>query len=195
VAADENVLAVATTTFRALGVFQGFSSRIEDYRPIFDPANLLFRPRSQVETDPTFKQIIPYVVLRFQNLVFHYVRGKRGAESRLRALRSIGIGGHIEQCDQNLFGDTYRQGMLREIQEEVSLDGPYTESCIGLINDDSTPVGQVHLGIVHVLKLTQPKVAPRDRAITKVGFATIEDLRKHADEFESWSHHVLAALD
>src|SRR5207245_7179115 len=115
-----------------------------------EPSLLSFRPRAEVETDPSYKQIIPYVVLRSGNLVFHYTRGQKGSEARLRALRSLGVGGHISEVDVSLFGDPYRSGLAREVAEEVHLDSPYTERCVGLINDDRTPVGRVHLGIVHV---------------------------------------------
>jgi predicted NUDIX family phosphoesterase len=161
---------------------------------LLDPAHLSYRPRSEVETDPSFKQLIPYVVLRCGDQVFHYTRGRRGTESRLRALRSIGVGGHIGQDDSNLFGDAYREGMLREVAEEVYLESEYTERCVGLINDDSNPVGQVHLGIVHVFELSEPKVRRREQALTRSGFAPLAELRGQREEFETWSQFVLDAL-
>ena len=153
-----------------------------------------YRPRSEVETDPSFKQIVPYVVLRWRDQVFHYTRGKAGTEARLRALRSIGVGGHISQDDRSLFGDPYREGMLREVAEEVYLESDYTERCVGLINDDSNAVGQVHLGIVHVFELTEPEVRRREQVLTRSGFAPLAELRAQRDEFETWSQFVLDAL-
>src|SRR5215510_11353294 len=127
-----------------MGLFQGFCPDVDRYLPrLLDPVHLSYRPRSEVETDPSFKQLIPYVVLRSGDQVFHYTRGQKATESRLRALRSIGIGGHIAEGDAVLFGDAYREGMLREVAEEVQLGSPYEEHCIGLINDDATPVAQV----------------------------------------------------
>src|ERR1700745_1734225 len=114
------------------------------------PRNLSYRPRSEVETDPSFKQLIPYVILKWQDQVFHYTRGKRATDTRLQALRSIGVGGHISAEDNSLFESPYREAMFREVAEEVDLATSYREHCVGLINDDSTPVGQVHLGIVHL---------------------------------------------
>src|SRR5207244_13475017 len=134
---------------------------------------LSYRARSEVETDPSFKQLIPYVVLRWGDQVFHYTRGQRGTEARLRALRSVGVGGHISADDSTLFGDPYREGMLREITEEVLIETDYAERCVGLINDDSNPVGQVHLGIVHVLELGEPRVRRRESALTRSGFAPL----------------------
>jgi len=191
----ERVLVVPAALFHETGVFQGFSADVDRYLSrLLDAAQLSYRPRTEVETDPSFKQLIPYVVLRCGELVFHYARGQRGTEARLRALRSIGVGGHISQDDSNLFGDPYREGMLRELAEEVYLESEYTERCAGLINDDSNAVGQVHLGIVHIFELTEPKVRRREQALTKAGFAPLAELRGQREEFETWSQFVLDVL-
>jgi predicted NUDIX family phosphoesterase len=192
----ERVLVVPAARFREAGDFQGFSPDVGRYLPrLLDPAHLSYRPRSDVETDPSYKQLIPYVVLRCGELVFHYTRGQRGTEARLRALRSIGVGGHISQDDSTLFGDPYREGMLREVAEEVYLESEHTERCVGLINDDRNAVGQVHLGIVHVFELAQPRARRREQVLTKSGFAPLAELRAQREEFETWSQFVLGALD
>lgn len=193
--AAERVLVIPTALFHEAGVFQGFCPDVAAYLPgLLDPARLSYRPRAEVETDPTFKQIIPYVVLRWGEEVFHYTRGRKATETRLQALRSIGVGGHISATDSGLFDDAYRTGMLREVEEEVHLETTYREQCIGLINDDSTPVGQVHLGIVHVFELAEPKVRRREQALTRAGFAPLAELRAQAGEFETWSRFILEAL-
>jgi predicted NUDIX family phosphoesterase len=191
----ERVLVVPAALFREVGAFQGFSPDVGRCLPrLIDPACLSYRPRSEVETDPSFKQLIPYVVLRCGDQLFHYARGQRGTEARLRALRSVGVGGHISQDDSNLFGDPYREGMLREVAEEVYLESDYTEHCLGLINDDGNAVGQVHLGIVHVFELAEPKVRRREQALTRSGFAPLAELRGQREEFETWSQFVLDVL-
>ena len=191
----ERVLVVPAAVFHQAGAFQGFSPDVDRYLPrLLDPAHLSYRPRSEVESDPSFKQFIPYVVLKCVEQVFHYARGRRGTEARLRALRSVGVGGHISQDDSTLFGDPYRDGMLREVAEEVYLESDYTERCVGLINDDSNAVGQVHLGIVHVFELTEPEVRRREQVLTRSGFAPLAELRAQRDEFETWSQFVLDAL-
>jgi len=189
---DERVLVAPTALFHEIGVFHGFTPRVEEYLPrLLDPKNLSYRTRAEVETDPSFKQIIPYVVLRCSGQIFHYTRGKRATESRLQALRSIGVGGHISADDATLFDSPYREAMFREVAEEVRLETDYTERCVGLINDDSTPVGQVHLGIVHVFELQQPKVERREQALTRAGFASVAELRAQREEFETWSQFLL----
>jgi predicted NUDIX family phosphoesterase len=191
----ERVLVVPASLFHEAGAFQGFSPDVARYLPrLLDPAHLSYRPRAEVETDPSFKQLIPYVVLRCGELVFHYTRGQRGTEARLRALRSVGVGGHISPDDGTLFGDPYRDGMLREVAEEIYLEGEHTERCVGLINDDGNAVGQVHLGIVHVFDLAGPRARRREQALTKSGFAPLAELRARRDEFETWSQFVLEAL-
>lgn len=192
----ERVLVVPTAVFHQAGVFQGFSFSVKRYLPrLLDPAHVSYRPRAEVETDPSFKQIVPYVVLRWGDQIFHYTRGKGATEARLWALRSIGVGGHIGADDANLFENAYREAMFREVHEEVCLESTFEERCLGLINDDSTPVGQVHLGFVHVFDLAEPKVRRREAALTRSGFAAIAELRSQRDEFETWSQFVLDALE
>lgn len=193
--AEELVLAIPTRAFHEVGLFQGLCRDVERYAPrLLDPAIFSFLPRAQAEQDPSFKQLIPYVVLRFRDQVFSYTRGQGTNEKRLRALRSVGIGGHINPIDGANGEPPYRQGLLREVAEEVVLDTPYRETCLGFINDDRTPVGQVHLGIVHLFDLDAPRVQRREDDLTQSGFATIADLTRQKDTFETWSQFVLAEL-
>lgn len=192
----ERVLVVPTSVLREIGLFQGFNPRVEEYLPrLLDPAHTSYRSRAEAEDDPSFKQLIPYVILKCRDQVFHYTRGKRATEARLQALRSLGVGGHISADDSTLFEAPYREAMFREVAEEVRLDSPYQERCVGLINDDSTPVGQVHLGIVHVFELTEPKVERREQALTRSGFAPLGELRQQRDQFETWSQFLLESSE
>src|SRR5262245_47896142 len=116
---DEKVLVIPTEKFRAAGYFHGLFAATDEYRSaILDPSTFSFRPRYEVETDPSFKQLIPYIVLKCGELVFQYRRGSSGTEKRLEALRSIGIGGHISEADAAGGDDPYQTGMLRELTEE-----------------------------------------------------------------------------
>jgi predicted NUDIX family phosphoesterase len=187
----EHVLVVPTALLRELGVFHGFSDRVEHYLPrLLIEHHLSYLPRDEAEVDPSFKQLIPYVVLRYGEKVFHYQRGG-GGEKRLYAKRSVGIGGHISSEDGAVSPEAYRAGMRRELAEEVALDGGYREKCIGLINDDRTPVGQVHLGIVHLIDLESANVTSREDALLAGGFSTVEELCGQKDQFETWSQFLL----
>ncbi len=197
----EQVLVVPTELFRAVGHFQGFSTDVDRYlRDLLNPQNTSYRPRSEMEADPNFKQLIPYVIFTTrqpggQRLVFHYTRGKGQGESRLHSKRSVGIGGHIS-IDDRTSPDAvpYSEGMHRELTEEVEIGCPYVEKCVGLINDDESPVGRVHLGVVHLFELDEPAIAPREADLIDCGFAPVEDLLGDLDRFETWSQYCIKAL-
>lgn len=192
---SERVLCIPRSQLDAAGTFHRFRRWDEAFAArLLDPAGISFRPRSEVETDPTFKQLIPYVVLRWRDQVFHYRRGGSGTESRLHAKRSVGIGGHISEEDAAGAGDAYTTGMSRELTEEVEIAASTTGRLIGFIYDPSTPVGEVHLGVVHLFDLDEPNVTPREAAIADAGFASVGALRAAMDEFETWSQFVLEVL-
>ena len=191
----EQVLVVPTSLFHELGQFQGFQPDAERYlTTLLDPAWTSYRPRNEVEEDPGFKQLIPYCIFRHGGEVFHYTRGKLQGEGRLHSKRSIGIGGHISSDDCRAESCVYREAMRREISEEVFLETEFTERCLGLINDDETEVGRVHLGIVHVFDLEAPKVRPREESIIQTGFANPAELARDRDRFETWSQICLDHL-
>jgi predicted NUDIX family phosphoesterase len=196
----ELVLVVPTEVFHRLGHFQGFSLDIARYRDeLLDPRNASYRPRAEMEHDPSFKQLIPYVLFLHrgadgQRWLFHYTRGGSQGERRLHHKRSVGVGGHICIDDSQRDSPAYDEGMRRELAEEVNIVSPYRQKCIGLINDDETDVGRVHLGVVHLFELERPEVLPREDGIAQTGFATVETLLADVDAFESWSQICLRAV-
>lgn len=200
--AEEQVLVLPTSEFRALGHFQGFSTDLDTYLPaILESQQLSYRPRGEMEQDPGFKQLIPYVLFRYTDEsgtphLFQYKRGGGQGEKRLHAKRSVGIGGHISTLDASAgtAHDVYREGMRRELDEEVAIETSYSDQLVGLINDDDTPVGQVHLGIVHLYDVERPQVEPREADILDAGFQPIEQLLAELDQFETWSEIAVKAL-
>ena len=192
---DERVLVVPAAHLRAAGSFTGFRTADDAFRAaLLNPAAYSFRPRSEVETDPSFLQLIPYVVLRCGDAVFHYRRGKAGTEARLAALRSVGVGGHISEADAAGGDDPYRTGLARELAEEVDVGCAYVERPLGFIHDPSTPVGEVHLGVVHLFELDAPAARPREAALADAGFAPLAELLADRERFETWSRFVLDEL-
>ena len=202
VVAEERILVVPTTLFHELGYFQGFSRDIEQYWPrLVVGDHVEYRARGEMEEDPSFKQLIPYVLFRWTDgdgrvHLFEYQRGGGGGEARLRAKRSVGIGGHISSVDAATGAShhVYREGMRRELEEEVIINTPYTETVVGLINDDETPVGRVHLGMVHLCDVEVPNVQPREADIQDTRFSPIDDILSRLDQFESWSQIAVRAL-
>ena len=173
---SEQVLVIPTQLLHKLGYFQGFTADVERYlEELQSPRNASYRPRGEMEQDPNFKQLIPYVIFRYtdgsgRTSLFHYTRGTGQGEVRLHRKRSVGIGGHISVDDASE-ADPYSEGMRRELAEEVMIDTPYRERCVGLINDDQTEVGKVHLGVVHLFDVERPAIRPLESEIVDAGFA------------------------
>ena len=197
VPSSERVLVVPGSELDRLGRFQGFHSEAEPYlRALLVPELMQYRPRSEVENNPSFKQIIPYIVLRSGDAVFCYKRGTSQGEARLHRLRSLGVGGHVAESDaegQRGYG-AYDMAMKRELDEEVAIESPGRMCLVGLINDDSTLVGSVHLGVVHLLELERPSVRPREDGIAESEFVSLSDLDQIAREFETWSQICINAF-
>jgi predicted NUDIX family phosphoesterase len=195
----ENVLVIKRSLFDELGSFEGLNVEAEKYLSvILSRGNNFFLRRSQAEGDSAYKQIIPYVLVAFENSVLYYVRGKKAGEQRLVAKGSIGIGGHMNEGDESLFAmdeQAYRAGVEREVNEEIKINAPFEDRIVALLNDDSTEVGRVHLGIVHVFKLGEPKVEKREAMITGLMFLTKKELIARRESLESWSQICVDSLD
>jgi predicted NUDIX family phosphoesterase len=196
---NENVLVVKRELFDELGSFQGLSFEPEKYlKAILSRGSNFFIPRPEAENNPAYKQIIPYALIAFGETVLHYVRGKKAGEQRLVAKGSIGIGGHMNETDESLFAldeQAYRGGVEREVNEEIKIDTPFEDRIVALLNDDSTEVGRVHLGIVHIFKLKEPRVQKREAMITGLTFLTKEELVARREVLESWSQICLDSLE
>jgi predicted NUDIX family phosphoesterase len=201
VAREEQVLIVERRVFEQAGMFNGLAFDVERYlSKIFASGNPRFIARSQAEKDPSYKQLIPYVVITHDGKYLSYVRGRRAGESRLVGLRSIGIGGHINPADDmplfnNNFYEAYLSAVEREVAEEVSVETPHTDRIVALLNDESNEVGSVHLGIVHCWTLQAPKVSKKEQMITQMNFMTPAQLQEVRDTMETWSQLCLSQLD
>jgi len=195
----ENVLVIRRSLFDQLGSFQGLNFEPHKYLgPFLSRGNNFFVPRPEAQINPAFKQIIPYALIAFQNRVAYYVRGKKAGEQRLVAKGSIGIGGHMNETDESLFAldeQAYRVGVEREVNEEIKIDSPFEGRIVALLNDDTTEVGRVHLGIIHVFKLAEPKVQKREAMITELTFLPREELLARRETMETWSQICLDSLE
>jgi predicted NUDIX family phosphoesterase len=198
-APNENVLVVRRSLFDKLGSFQGLQFEPQPYLDaMLARGNNYFLARASAENDPTHKQIIPYAILACGDRVLHYVRGKKAGEQRLVAKGSIGIGGHMNDEDESLFAwdeQAYRAGVEREVNEEVLIETPFQDRIVALLNDDTTEVGSVHLGVVHVFRLQEPKVQKREAMITNLAFLSKAELLERRENLETWSQICVDHLD
>ncbi len=198
-AQDEEVLVIQRKVFEDAGAFNGLAKDTQKYiDKIFVRGVPCFMPRPLAEKDPSFKQLIPYVIMTCGGKYLSYVRGKKAGETRLVAKRSLGIGGHINPVDWTLFTaepyKTYLEAVAREVSEEVDVQTAHTDKIIALLNDDNNEVGQVHLGIVHLWTLDEPKVNRKEQMITQMDFLSIAELQAVRDTMETWSQICLDGL-
>lgn len=188
---NEQVLVIRRKLFEELGEFQGVRpASAPDASAFWKRENNFFMPREEAEHNPDFKQLIPYAVLFHEGRVLHYIRGGTSGEKRLVAKGSIGIGGHINDTDESLFAfddAAYHAAVRREIAEELRIRGAWTENIVGLLNDDSTEVGRVHLGIVHFVRLSTPEVQPGEKALARLEFLGRRALEAAWPSMETWS--------
>lgn len=148
-----------------------------------------FEPRAAMERDPRFKQVIPYLVLRDRGRLFLMRRTRAGGDERLHDKLSIGVGGHLNPGDVDLAG-----GLAREWAEEIAADFVPEFRLVGLLNDDETEVGRVHLGVVYVADADGRAVRIRETRKLEGAFAEPAAVRAVYDRLETWSQLVLDAI-
>lgn len=141
-----------------------------------------YRPRGEVEADPSWKQAIPYLVLRDGERLFLMRRTRAGSDARLHERWTLGIGGHVNPGDGGLLG-----GLRREFGEELEADWQPHPRLVGLLNDDSDPVGAVHVGIVYEAETEGRAVAVRERHKLEGSFVAPADVLGMRDRLETWS--------
>ena len=196
-ATEERVLCFERRLLDEIGVFQGLSLEVEKFLPaLTSSSRLVYLNRSDAEQDKRYKQLIPYVLLICNGRILRYRRGRGGQETRLHGLYSVGVGGHISEDDHGLFstGPGYHEGMRRELMEEVAVD-EVKEAAVAVINDDSTEVGSVHFGVVHVMHVGTEAIVGRRSGIVGPEFILIPEAVKNPTGYESWSRFCLEHLD
>jgi predicted NUDIX family phosphoesterase len=190
---DEKILVVAREKILRDKPFDGFlptKNFVDEYQCLIE-ANKKFLWRSEVENDPLYKQIIPYLVFRNNGKIFVMQRKSTASETRLQSKYSLGIGGHIraeDMANKSLF-----DWAAREFDEEVEYRGAFQIKPIGLINDDSDAVGQVHIGLVFLLEGDSSEIKIRDEH--KSGqLLTVEECDALYSNMENWSQLVFDFL-
>jgi predicted NUDIX family phosphoesterase len=190
----EQVMTVPTAAVHALFAGRSWVGRKEASSWV---ATATFVDRGPAEQDPAQKQLITYVVLRCGDLVYSYARGKTGGESRLHALRSIGIGGHVNPDDAGeTLAATVRRAAHREFAEEIALgrgNAVRSNLSAGMVNDDESEVGKVHLGVVQIYDLYSTDIEPKEAALADGLWVTPAELWI-TPNLERWSQIVAQNL-
>jgi predicted NUDIX family phosphoesterase len=171
-------------------VTDGFHRASESLLPMLQE-QAVFVPRTPAEEDPSLKQLIVYALVAYQGRILCYTRGKVGGEARLHAKKSIGIGGHInpEDWDLGALGaQAFRSTLTRELQEEVGILEAHIADVqfLGLVNEDQTDVGRVHLGLVYYVELFGLEGLKFEDALVNPIWVDEIDMRAE-DNFELWS--------
>ena len=191
--ATEQVLVVRREDIFPDGAWHGFVTENLDRHQRVIRERHDFRPRSEVENDPTYQQIIPYVVFRHRDRFFLTHRLRASSERRLRKQYSLGVGGHINRGDLGA-GDPILDGLKREWEEEVVYDGKFEARLLGFLNEDSSPVSKVHLGVVFLVDGDSPNIRIRETDKLAGELLTLEEMRMYYLAMESWSQIVYDRL-
>ena len=158
-----------------------------------------FVERRHAERDPMLKQVIPYALFEREGGIFLMRRLPKGGEVRLHGKLSVGVGGHVNPVDGPNGGaeDALNAGLRREVEEEVHVDGTWEAEAVGILNDDATPVGAVHFGLVYRVRPPGP-VRVRESDALEGSFTPREEvlrlLREGRPRFETWSALLLDGL-
>lgn len=191
--ATEQVLVVRREDIFPDGAWHGFVTEDLDRHQRVIRERHFFKPRAEVENDPSFQQIIPYVVFRHGERYLLTHRLRASSEKRLRKQYSLGVGGHINPGDLE-GGDPILDGLKREWAEEVIYRGRFAARLLGLLNEESSPVSKVHLGVVFLVEGDSPDVQIRETDKLAGELLTLDEMRIHFLEMESWSQLVYERL-
>jgi len=188
---DEHVLVVKREALFTHDAWQGLNTDATSFILHVIEQHHEFQPRSLMEQDPRYKQIIPYVVFTFENKYFVMQRQAHASEQRLKSKFSLGVGGHMRQTD--LQGSSIFDWAQREFHEEVSYCGALKITPLGVINDDSDLVGQVHLGLVLLIEGDNADITIKSE-LKSGQLLTLDELNLIADTLENWSSIVLKTI-
>jgi predicted NUDIX family phosphoesterase len=189
---DELILVVPRAAFAGIDSWHGLiAADNADYAQLIEK-NKEFLPRSQMETDASYKQIIPYLIYTHDGKYFLMQRQPKASETRLQSKYSLGIGGHIRQED--IQGADIATWARREFEEEVIFNGSYTIEPLGLLNDDTNDVGKVHIGFVFLLHGDSADINVQEE-LKSGTLLTLDECKILYSSMETWSQIIVDHLD
>lgn len=184
---DELILVIKRTDLFPTQAWQGLKSVNYDEYAALIQEKKEFHPRSLMEQDTTYKQIIPYLVFKHADRYFLMQRQAKATETRLQSKYSLGIGGHINQED--ITGNDIAAWARREFHEEVNYTGSLKITPLGILNDDSNAVGQVHVGFVFLLEGDKSTISV-NAELKSGSLLTLEECAPFYENMETWTQIV-----
>lgn len=186
---QEDILVIPRTLlFQNTAAWFGINATIFDNYTSIIQNNATYMPRAHAETNPAYKQIIPYIIFTYDQKIFVMQRKSTASEQRLASKFSIGIGGHIRQED--IVNSNILSWADREFEEEIHYYGSKNSQTLGVLNDDTNDVGQVHLGMVILMKGNNDHIAIRDEHKSGT-LLTLNECVMLYNNMESWSQFCL----
>ena len=170
-----------------MGKWQGLKTDNLDYYINLIKKNCEFKRRGDMENDPSFKQIIPYIIFNYKDKYFLYRYLKKAGEQRLKNDYIIGVGGHINQIDSNFGGDILEAGMNREWNEEIDYKGKLDKKLVGILNDNRRLVESVHLGLVFLFRGDSPDILVKETDKLKGEMFSLKELGEKVMGTEGWA--------
>lgn len=188
---NEKVLVVSRDILFREGNWQGLKTEGTDYYLDLIRKNFQFKLRSKVENDPSWKQIIPYILFNFKDKYFLYRYLSKAGEDRLKNDYHLGIAGHINPFDSDSLKDVLEVGAEREWNEEVDYKGKILKKrLIGILNDERREVEKVHLGLIFIYEGDTPDILIKEREVLKGGMVKLKDLGEYVQDVSNWAQII-----
>jgi len=184
---NEKILVVARDVIFKNGLWQGIKTDNLDYYLDLIKNNYQFRKRGEVENDPSWQQIIPYILFSYKNKFFLYQYLEKAGEQRLINSYQLGVGGHINLIDIRENEDFLEAAAMREWREEVDYKGELLEKkLVGILNDDTRPVEKVHLGLIYHFAGDGPEISVREKSVIKGELVNLSNLGQYVKNIQGW---------
>lgn len=186
---DKEILCIKKDVFFRDGKWTGFQQKDKEalYKRLLDDSE--FRLRATLEDDKAYLQVIPQVILRYNNTYFLHKQVDRN-EKRLNSLCPLLLGGHVSEIelDKASKEDYIQQALNREVAEEVTMNASITKrSFIGFIYLDDNDVNSVHVGVIHIFDVDGNDVKVREEGLETIGWVDVPYLKAHLEELTYWS--------
>ena len=158
-----------------------------------------FTPRDECENDDSFKQMIPYIVVKHGGKYLTYSRTNQSGEKRLVGKKSIGIGGHINQSDlpegQHQLDAIIRNCIIREVKEELGVDLPTNRFFVGgILYNPADDVSRKHFGVVAQACIEPETIRQPENTMTRLEWKPAFDLFRERNEYETWSKYLIEQI-